>query len=124
MSITIKYGRTNDFFFSGHMGLSTILLLEFWACKCYKSAMFTFFAMICNFFMLIVLRSHYSIDLVSGIIFGHYIWIMADRYSILWDPDWWFGWWKIFINGIINIINRSTWKDKTAKIIRENRPEE
>ena len=86
--------------------------------------MFTFFAMICNFFMLIVLRSHYSIDLVSGIIFGHYIWIMADRYSILWDPDWWFGWWKIFINGIINIINRSTWKDKTAKIIRENRPEE
>ena len=35
--------------------------------------------------LMICLRGHYFIDLVSGVIFAHYIWMMAERYSFVVD---------------------------------------
>jgi len=35
--------------------------------------------------MMVALRSHYSLDMISSVIFAHYIWIMAERYSYLVD---------------------------------------
>jgi hypothetical protein len=104
-SITIKYGQTADFFFSGHIGLSTICLMEFWACGYYKVVVFAMFAMTCNACMLIILRAHYSIDLIGGFVFGHYIWIMADKYDFMWTPDWWFDNWKWWLDGCNDVIN-------------------
>ena len=34
---------------------------------------------------MIALRGHYSIDIVAGLVFAHYIWIMAEKYSYLVD---------------------------------------
>jgi hypothetical protein len=34
---------------------------------------------------MISLRGHYSIDIFGGIIMGHYIWLLAERYSFLID---------------------------------------
>jgi hypothetical protein len=34
---------------------------------------------------MICLRGHYTIDLITGIIFGHYVWMMAEKYSYLVD---------------------------------------
>ena len=38
---------------------------------------------------MIALRSHYSMDMLSGIIFGHYMWILCEKYSYFVD-------WHIF----------------------------
>ena len=38
---------------------------------------------------MIVLRSHYSIDMIAGIIVAHYFWIMSEKYSYYVD-------WHIF----------------------------
>ncbi len=35
--------------------------------------------------LMVALRGHYFIDLISGVIFAHYIWMMAERYSFLID---------------------------------------
>ena len=116
-SATIKYGRSNDFFFSGHMGCCAMLIMEYWSCEFYKMTILTCFAMICNFTMLIVLRSHYSVDLFSGFIYGHYVWIMCQRYNILLNPDWYFYYWKKVVDGTNYVIDRSTWKDRSKDIL-------
>ena len=38
---------------------------------------------------MIALRSHYTMDMISGAIFAHYLWIMSEKYSYLVD-------WHIF----------------------------
>jgi hypothetical protein len=39
--------------------------------------------------MMLVLRAHYTMDMISAIIFANYFWLMGDRYSYLID-------WKVF----------------------------
>jgi hypothetical protein len=34
---------------------------------------------------MIFLRGHYAIDIVTGVIFAHWIWLLAERYSYLID---------------------------------------
>ncbi len=34
---------------------------------------------------LVVMRGHYSVDIVSGFIIGHFIWILTDRYIYIFD---------------------------------------
>jgi hypothetical protein len=36
-------------------------------------------------FLMVALRGHYSMDLVAGIIFAHYFWIIANKYSYIID---------------------------------------
>ena len=36
-------------------------------------------------FVLIVTRVHYSIDIIFGFIIAHYIWILWDKYSYIFD---------------------------------------
>lgn len=84
-SITVPYGRTNDFFFSGHIGCCILCYCEFKAHGWYKFAYFSMGTMIFQFFLMIGLRGHYAIDLISGILFAHYFWLLAERYSYLLD---------------------------------------
>lgn len=35
--------------------------------------------------MMVALRSHYTLDMLAAVIFAHYIFIMAERYSYLVD---------------------------------------
>ena len=34
---------------------------------------------------MIVLRAHYTMDMIAAVIFAHYFWLMGDRYSYLVD---------------------------------------
>ena len=43
-------------------------------------SMFTMVAMTYNACILIILRAHYSIDIISGFVYGHYLWIIANKY--------------------------------------------
>ena len=38
--------------------------------------------------MMLVLRAHYTMDMIAAVIFAHYFWLIGDRYSYLID-------WKI-----------------------------
>lgn len=84
-SLTVPYGRTNDFFYSGHVGCCVICFLEFQSIGWNKMALFSFFNVFCQVFLMISLRGHYTIDMITGIIAGHYIWMLAEKYSYLID---------------------------------------
>ena len=85
MSIYVGYGSTADFFYSGHVGICMLHFLEFqavgWICMSY----YCLFVMFIQTFTMVALRSHYTVDMISGMIFAHYIWILCERYIYIWD---------------------------------------
>ena len=84
-SLYCPYGKTNDFFYSGHCGICHIFFLEFWAVGWHVHSLFALLVLLLETFTMIVLRAHYTIDIVSGIAFAHYFFIMAEKYSYLVD---------------------------------------
>lgn len=84
-SITVPYGRTNDFFFSGHIGCCMINYCEYQAHGWGKFAKFSLLTLACQSLLMLAVRGHYVIDLVAGVVFAHYIWMMTERYSYLVD---------------------------------------
>jgi hypothetical protein len=85
MSIYVPYGATADFFYSGHVGTCIMQYNEFHANGRHYWAAFCIITMICQIFMMVALRSHYTLDMLAAVIFAHYIFIMAERYSYLVD---------------------------------------
>ena len=84
-SITVPYGKTNDFFFSGHVGCCVINYLEFRSIGWHRIARFSLVTCVFQIALMVCLRGHYFIDLISGIIFAHYCWMLSERYSYLVD---------------------------------------
>jgi hypothetical protein len=84
-SIMVSYLKTNDFFYSGHCGLPIILFCEFKLLKMNFMAVFCIFTFLIEIFTMIVLRGHYSIDIISGAIISHYIWEITKNYIYLID---------------------------------------
>ena len=76
-SLTVTYKHTSDFFFSGHVGVMTFCVLENYSVKNYVLMGVSIFGVFFEGFVLLVTRAHYSIDLISGAIFAHYIWILS-----------------------------------------------
>jgi hypothetical protein len=79
-SLTVSYLKTNDFFFSGHVGLPIIMGSEF--LKQDKKFMFWLCIFVCCFesFTMIVTRGHYIIDIIAGVIIAHYSFMIVDLY--------------------------------------------
>jgi len=84
-SLSVPYSKTNDFFYSGHLGCAVICTLEFFYTGWKKMAVFSILTAIVQASLMTLLRGHYSIDLFAGIIFGHYFWMMSDKYSFYLD---------------------------------------
>ncbi|KAL4432067.1 hypothetical protein ABPG74_017803 [Tetrahymena malaccensis] len=81
-SLTVPYGRTSDFFFSGHCGFLTLCFFELRALGWKKLSWIAMITMIYTAFVLIVLRVHYTIDITAGIIIAHYIHIQSQHYYV------------------------------------------
>ena len=81
----MPYGKTNDFFFSGHVGCCIINYLEYSAIGWRKLARFSAVTCIFQVALMVSLRGHYFIDLISGVVFAHYLWMLSERYSYLVD---------------------------------------
>lgn len=77
-SVTVPYHDTNDFFFSGHVGTCFLIALEYRAAKWYKMHYFTIFIMLNQWAMMTLVRTHYFIDLIAGLIISHYVFIIAE----------------------------------------------
>jgi len=79
-SLFVSYLKTNDFFFSGHVGLPILMICEFYKMKKYSMIYFSVFTLTLEFLTMIALRGHYSIDLITGIFMAHYCFILTEKY--------------------------------------------
>jgi len=80
-SLAVSYQHTADFFFSGHVGFTTICTCEnLWLGKPRWAAV-SLFTAVTESFVMLVCRGHYTIDLISGAVFGHYCWIFSGAVS-------------------------------------------
>ena len=76
----ISYVQGSDFFWSGHCGFPIIGMMEFFWVKKYYLAGYCAFVSIFEFFIMLNCREHYTIDIIFGIIFGHYISIIGRKW--------------------------------------------
>ena len=60
-SLVVPYGRTSDFFFSGHTGFLTICFFEWKTIKNTKMQLITLAVLLYMVFILLIFRTHYSI---------------------------------------------------------------
>jgi len=72
-SITVPYAPANDFFFSGHVGITTLCFLEAWRDKAKPFYIIAFLTIFVEFFTLLVTRKHHFVDMPVGLITAHYV---------------------------------------------------
>lgn len=78
-SVMVSYLKTNDFFFSGHVGLPILMMCEFQLLKRYFMFSFCIMTFFIEAFTMLVTRGHYTIDLITGAIFAHYIFQNVEK---------------------------------------------
>ena len=84
-SLTVPYHDANDFFYSGHVGTCLLVILEYRSGGFYKMACFATFVLINQWIMLCLVRTHYIIDLITGIVMSHYFFMLSERISFVFD---------------------------------------
>lgn len=76
-SIITPWGRAADFFYSGHTGCALILslfILEYGHVKLF------YFGLVITFiqgYVMMILKAHYSIDIIAGFIVAHYFYFIS-----------------------------------------------
>jgi len=78
-SLSVSYLRTNDFFFSGHVGLPTIFGLEHKRLGYRLMMWFCVFTVFLEAFTMVATHGHYIIDLMTGVVMAHYLTIIASE---------------------------------------------
>lgn len=84
-SFSVPYFRAPDFFYSGHAGCAILCAFQFrqWGYK-----FLFYFAIFVGFIeggIMILLRTHYFIDIIFGMMAGHLFWMWAQFVSIPFD---------------------------------------
>lgn len=80
-SLSVPYHDTNDFFFSGHIGTCLLVFLEYRSAKWSRMSYFALFIMVNQWIMMMLVRTHYVIDMVTGLLVAHYMYIHAEKLS-------------------------------------------
>ena len=75
-SAVVSYVQGSDYFFSGHCGFPIVIACEYYLMKKFKFVWFCIFVSIWEGFLMLNSREHYTIDLIVGPIFAHYICMM------------------------------------------------
>ena len=77
--MVVVYHDVNDFFYSGHVGLSYLLMRELWICGDKWGTRYGLFVLVFEWGMLTVSRAHYVIDMVCGLVSAAYILRQSER---------------------------------------------
>jgi len=77
-SFAVSYHKTSDFFFAGQIGIFLVTAIELWSFNFKIFSVISYVGVILHFFMMIVLRGHYFIDLIAGLMAAHYFHIISD----------------------------------------------
>lgn len=86
-SLFVPYLATNDYFFSGHVSLPSVMGYEFYKNGYPKTSIFCFCVALFQMFMMFCTRGHYSIDMYAGFIFSFYSCIVINKYIHLIDKS-------------------------------------
>ena len=78
-SLVVSYYPINGFIYSNHVGGCLISFLEFRKDGCYILKKVAFLAIFMEAFVLIVTRAHYSIEIIGGLVFAHYLYIIIGE---------------------------------------------
>lgn len=84
-SFTVPYHDTNDFFYSGHVGTCFLLFKEYRTTKWTKMSYFCIFTLINQWMMMCLIRNHYVIDMITGVIMANWFYNFAERLSFFVD---------------------------------------
>ena len=90
-ALTIPYHDTNDFFWSGHIGTCFLYTFEFYMNGDICLTVAGVFIAINQWLLLWFLRTHYIIDLISGLLIAHWAFITGEWLSYYIDVKI-FGW--------------------------------
>jgi len=77
-SFVAPYGRSTDFFFSGHSGFLVLMQSEWGALGYKKIQRYIQANLIYTIFVLLVCQAHYSIDIFTGVFFADYVFGKVD----------------------------------------------
>ena len=84
-SLTVPYHDTNDFYYSGHVGACVVYLSEFYCQGSIFMYLFCGIILIAEWSLLTSLKTHYIIDLMSGLMIAHCCHITAEWLSYYMD---------------------------------------
>lgn len=87
-SVTVSYHDTTDFFFSGHVGINLIAAIELYRFGKTYFSMISCFGIIVQIITMLVFRGHYAVDIIAGLIAGHYCNLIANNISKYIDNYW------------------------------------
>jgi hypothetical protein len=79
-SIMVSYKKTNDFFYSGHVGIPLICGYEFYMNKEYIITIVCVCISIFQGSIMLIHHAHYGVDLIIGMICAHYFSKLTDTY--------------------------------------------
>ena len=77
----MPYFDTNDFYFSGHVGVTTIFTSEYLAMRWHKMAAFMVFLVIDSLIMCTLVRTHYVIDYSTAYAFARVLHRIGEKLS-------------------------------------------
>lgn len=80
-ALTVPYFDTNDFYFSGHVGSTTIFSSEYLAMRWWKMAAFCISLVVDVWISLCFLRTHYIIDFLSGYVYARIVHRIGEKLS-------------------------------------------
>ena len=80
-SLTVPYFDTNDFYFSGHVGSTTIFSSEYLAMRWHKMSAFCITLVVDVWIALMFMRTHYIIDFTSGYVFARFVHRIGEKIS-------------------------------------------
>jgi len=79
--LVVPYGRSSDFFFSGHVGFVTLCASEWVKNKKYFVASLLMLGGFYTAFILLVYQAHYSIDIFTGMVVASWIFLLVDKFK-------------------------------------------
>jgi hypothetical protein len=84
-SLVVPFFRTSDFFYSGHVGCCVLLALQFKELG-YEELFYAGMGLsVYEAFAMTITRSHYSVDILFGILMAHYTFFIAKELGEMLD---------------------------------------
>lgn len=84
-SLVVNYHDTNDFYFSGHIGITALFSAEFYSMKWMKASFLAVLMLINMWTLLMLLRTHYVIDFISALVFARISHYYGEKLSFFVD---------------------------------------
>jgi hypothetical protein len=84
-SLLITYVRSSDFFYSGHVGMMMFTGIYYYRNHFLGLMWYSVFCCIFEAIVMVLVRCHYSIDIVGALIFCHYFWILSKDFAFYAD---------------------------------------